>query len=910
MTEALDQLSAALADRYTLERELGAGGMATVYLAHDLRHDRQVALKVLRPELAAVIGAERFLVEIKTTANLQHPHILPLFDSGAVRLSHPERSDPQGREVEGPLTLVYYVMPYVTGESLRDRLTREKQLAIPEAVRIATEVASALDYAHRHGVIHRDIKPENILLHDGQALVADFGIALAASRTDGGSRMTETGMSLGTPHYMSPEQAMGQRDLDARSDVYALGCVLYEMLTGEPPFNGASVQAIVAKVMTEKPTAPTATRDTVPENVEDAVLTALAKLPVDRFATAADFAAALRDDAVPRTRTRSARAVGGSGRSWRRIAIVLGVATLSTAAIAAWALLRPAPYAGPAVFDVGLPDSALMSFAPGSSSAGPYGTAIRNLSIAANGEFAVYAAAIGDSTTLWYRSLRTAEARPLAGTLGATIPRISPDGAQVSYVAHGQIMLAPVAGGESRPAGTAVNATLVSWVSSRQLILVDDDGYRINWIEPGGGVPRTKSVGRCVIGTYEPDLGELICSFNGTAQMMNPESGAVWPIRTVQADGTPGSPVAGSAFRVVERRYLLFIAADGSLTGARYDPVKHLAYRSVSLLTGVRREPLGSSQFDLSADGTLLFAPGIDASVGHVVRLRPGHAPEALPMEAGDFQRYDLTRDGRWLVAVVQGPDLNELRVYDLRDGQHYVWQRAEVMRHPLWSPDGQQVIYQAHDKIRWYVLRGAPGSGGSVDTLARFPVDTGAFNQASLPQSFDPVGYPDDTLAVAQDWGRSIVVRFNPSVAHPTFDTVLTGARFPSVSPNQKLVVYQSLEGGRIIVTTFPRAGRQWQIATQGVEPLFLSSSEILYRLGVSWYLARVNPETGEPLGAGTFWARDPRFSDTSGWSNRPSYDGGIIYVQSPEQAHPSFLRVIPNWVRQMEAAVDAANR
>ena len=274
-TGASARLVSALADRYTIERELGAGGMATVYLAHDLKHDRQVAIKVLRPELAAVIGAERFLAEIKTTANLQHPHILPLFDSG---------------EVEGT---VFYVMPYVEGESLRDRLAREKQLPIGDAVRVAAEVASALDYAHRHGVIHRDIKPENILLHDGQALVADFGIALAVSRSNGSTRMTETGMSLGTPQYMSPEQAMGERDIDARADVYALGCVLFEMMAGEPPFSGPTAQAIIAKVMSGEPPPITTLRKTVPAHVEDAIHTALQKLPADRFHTAADFAAAL-----------------------------------------------------------------------------------------------------------------------------------------------------------------------------------------------------------------------------------------------------------------------------------------------------------------------------------------------------------------------------------------------------------------------------------------------------------------------------------------------------------------------------------------------------------------------------------------------------------------------------------------
>ncbi|MDP3773958.1 MAG: serine/threonine-protein kinase, partial [Gemmatimonadales bacterium] len=260
MTDAVQRLSAALADRYQIERELGAGGMATVYLAHDVRHDRKVALKVLRPELAAILGGERFLKEIRLTANLQHPHILPLHDSG---------------EAEG---IVYYVMPYVEGESLRDRLTREKQLPVEDAVRIAREVADALDYAHRHHVVHRDIKPENILLHDGRALVADFGIALAVSSAGGGTRITETGMSLGTPHYMSPEQAMGEREITAKSDVYALGCVLYEMLAGEPPFTGPTAQAIVARVMTEQPRSLTLQRKTIPPHVEAAVTTALQKL--------------------------------------------------------------------------------------------------------------------------------------------------------------------------------------------------------------------------------------------------------------------------------------------------------------------------------------------------------------------------------------------------------------------------------------------------------------------------------------------------------------------------------------------------------------------------------------------------------------------------------------------------------
>src|SRR5512139_572219 len=274
MDASLASLEAGLAGRYRVERAIGAGGMATVYLADDLRHNRKVAIKVLRPELVALVGGDRFLKEIEVTANLQHPHILGLIDSG----------DAGGQ--------LYYVMPFVQGESLRARLERERQLPVADAIAITATVAGALDYAHRNGVIHRDIKPENILLHEGQAMVADFGIALAASKA-GGARMTETGMSLGTPHYMSPEQAMGEREITARSDVYALGVVLYEMLTAEPPFTGPSAQAIISRVVTESPRPLLPQRHTIPPYVEAAVFTALEKLPADRFATAAEFAHAL-----------------------------------------------------------------------------------------------------------------------------------------------------------------------------------------------------------------------------------------------------------------------------------------------------------------------------------------------------------------------------------------------------------------------------------------------------------------------------------------------------------------------------------------------------------------------------------------------------------------------------------------
>ena len=343
MPTSIADLQAALADRYRVERELGRGGMATVYLAHDLRHDRQVALKVLRPELAAALGPERFLRETKLTARLQHPHILPLFDSG---------------EANGQL---WYVMPYVAGESLRARLARERQLPLDDALRITCNVLAALSYAHSQGVVHRDIKPENILLEGEEAVVADFGVARAVDAA-ADERLTETGFALGTPAYMSPEQATGERALDGRSDLYAVGCVLYEMLAGEPPFTGPTAQAILAKRFSAPIPSVRTARERVPERTDQAINRALARAPADRFATAAEFARALSADSQTEERSNSqsmpSRAAGGpatlaepvaASKRLPRVALIcLGAFALI---VGGWAIMgrlaSPAPAVSP-----------------------------------------------------------------------------------------------------------------------------------------------------------------------------------------------------------------------------------------------------------------------------------------------------------------------------------------------------------------------------------------------------------------------------------------------------------------------------------------------------------------------------------------------------------------------------------
>ena len=311
MTDLGAQIQNSLGQAYTIERELGRGGMATVFLARDHKHDRLVALKVLDPELGAVLGGERFLSEIRVTANLQHPNLLPLFDSGSA---------------DG---FLYYVMPYVEGETLRHRLERERQLPVDEALRIATAIAGALDYAHGHGVIHRDLKPENILLQHGQPVVADFGIALAVKEA-GGNRLTQTGLSLGTPQYMSPEQATGDRGIDARSDVYSLAAVLYEMLAGEPPVTGASAQSMIAKLMTENPTHLRVLRSTVSPELDAAVAKALSKTPADRFGSAGEFARALSVKHTTEPMYAAAQSAPATRRSRRPM--LIGVAAVVVAA--------------------------------------------------------------------------------------------------------------------------------------------------------------------------------------------------------------------------------------------------------------------------------------------------------------------------------------------------------------------------------------------------------------------------------------------------------------------------------------------------------------------------------------------------------------------------------------------------
>ena len=549
----IDRLAVALADRYRVERELGAGGMATVYLAHDIKHDRDVAIKVLHPDLGAALGGERFLSEIRTTARLQHPHILPLLDSG---------------EADG---LLFYVMPLVTGETLRARLERERQLPIADALRVAREVASALDYAHRHGVIHRDIKPENILLHDGSALVADFGIALAVQQA-GGQRMTQTGLSLGTPQYMSPEQAMGERTIDARSDIYALGAVTYEMLAGDAPFTGSSVQAIIAKVLNSEPERLSLLRKTVPSHVEQALLTALAKLPADRFESAKAFADALTLTSYTSTGHGSTErfAARSAPRVITRPFAAMSVLASLLLAVAAWALFtRPATRTAP-VTRVGmeLPDS-LALVAP---------DVAPRLAISHDGTRVVFAGRVGTAspTQLWLRERDQLQARPLPGTDGASAPFFSPDGTRIAFYVGNAIKVVSIGGGPPQvlaDSGLDPFANTAAWGPDDAIYASGQKGL-LRIPVNGGTRTRVSTANYSLIETGHrlPDplpngRGVLFTIFRNPDPRTNRYDVAVLDLKT----GKHRILVHGVMGRYARAGYLVFVRADGSVMAAPFD---------------------------------------------------------------------------------------------------------------------------------------------------------------------------------------------------------------------------------------------------------------------------------------------------------------------------------------------------
>jgi serine/threonine-protein kinase len=864
-----ERLTAALVDRYRIERELGAGGMATVYLAEDVKHGRKVALKVLRPELAAVIGADRFLSEIKTTANLQHPHILPLHDSG--------QAD----------SFLFYVMPFVEGESLRDRLHREKQLPIGDAVRIATEVAGALDYAHRHGIIHRDIKPENILLHDGRALVADFGIALAA--TSAGSRLTETGMSLGTPHYMSPEQAMGDRELTPRSDVYALGALTYEMLLGEPPFTGPTAQSIVAKVMTEKPAPLLSRRERIPPQVEDAVLTALEKLPADRFATAAEFAAALTDGQLGR------RTVGRRNSVSNRPGVKLAVLGALAAGIAIGAAAGTWIVRGARQGGVTAPDPTVLNLIV------PRGITPAELSIAPDGRSVVVVGADSNGTRrLYLRELGSANTPALDGTEGARSPFFSPDGRYIAYASRGALWKLEL------PRGTpaAIPGTDQGQIDQGGLI------YGGAW-GPGDSIVISQRFGRN--GLW------LVSASGGTPELIAPRD-SIDPVLFV---GRPqflsrggevivGARVAGQPVELVavslrdgERRRVgitgtspvqsasrLAFLRDNRLYTVGFDDRRAQVEGEPVPVEGLDREGLSGTSFDLSPGGTLVLLR--QRPDRHwLVQVTPDGRAARLFGEPRDFETPRASPDGRYVAMGIMSAGGRDVWVLDRAREALTRFTLHGLAAYPTWAPRGDRIAY-------------ANASEGGFDISIK-PLDGAAGETTAVrgaPFQFPAEWTLDEQWLVFRENNRGTREDIKALDTRTGQIRELVGSAAselqPALSPDGRRLAYVSDESGNVEVYLRwfdGRPGRTQVSPRGGREPRWARDGRTLYyRDGVSMLAVATAP--GDDLAPARPVALFPdRFRvNTRVADYDPLPDGSLLMLEPEAEGIPE-IQVFLGW-------------
>ncbi|MHB0961811.1 MAG: protein kinase domain-containing protein [Gemmatimonadaceae bacterium] len=820
----IERLQAALTGRYRIERELGAGGMATVYLAEDLKHDRNVALKVLKPELAAVLGAERFVVEIKTTAALQHPHILPLFDSG---------------EADG---FLYYVMPYVEGETLRTKLDRESQFSVEESVRITTQVADALDYAHRHGVIHRDIKPENILLHDGRPMVADFGIALALSAAAGG-RMTETGLSLGTPHYMSPEQATAEKEITGRADVYSLASVLYEMLTGNPPHTGATAQQIIMKIIVEPVEAVTKFRKTVPPNVAAAVGKALEKLPADRFESARAFSEALMN----RTWTSATFADEASTplvRARRMLTapfIAVSAVAVVAIAVAGWAVVQ-APERPISRFSLLLPDSQQLN-------QNVNGT---RMALSPDGQTIVYVGggAGPESNRLWVRPMGQLRAAPLPGTERAANPSFSPDGKRIAYVSLSSpraLRVVSVLGG---PVLTLTDSLVdmggVSWGADGYIYY---DGHL-----EGDGVARIRETGGKPETATRPD-STANESFHFMPSALPNGRGVLFTI-TRQGQGS-GSDIAvldsrsgkhrvlvrGVLGRYAESGHLLYVTDDGMLMAAPFD-ADDLKLTGDAVLVGDGLSIRGNQRVDLamSLDGTLVYIAGLTvAGRRELVWVeRDGTARAVDSSWSGELSgRPALSPDGRMAAVAIGRGGSRQIWVKQLDRGP--ASKVAEVGGNPTWSPDGKFLVFTS------------PGG-----VLQRVPADGSA-----LPSPIPGIG-SSPSLSHDGKW-LLFTTRGNIAGVRTDGDTTIQQVvadpvtqMGPVLSPDGRWLAYASDESGtfQVYVRPFPDtkvAKRQVSIGSGYAPRWSRSGREMFYADGIyDFWVADVAPggvfATGTP--------------------------------------------------------------
>jgi serine/threonine-protein kinase len=888
MTELTGRLTTALGDRYRIERHLGEGGMALVYLAQDIKHERHVAVKVLRPELAAVLGGERFVQEIKTTALLQHPNILPLFDSG---------------EADG---FLYYVMPYVEGETLRERLNREKQLGIEEAVRIASEVAQALDYAHRHAVIHRDIKPENILLHDGRPMVADFGIALAVSAAAGG-RMTETGLSLGTPHYMSPEQATAEKDITARSDVYSLGAVLYEMLSGEPPYTGATVPQIIAKILTDEPRSVTQLRKTVPPNVAAAVSKALEKVPADRFDSAADFARALEAPGF-RYGTAAQPKVGATPRPegrWKRIAVAASVVATALAVVLILRLV------GDRASDGAVRRQRIMLGSPGAVRI-PEAVNSR-MALAPDGAGILFADTVGGSQqyTYWWKPADRTDAVRVPNMDGARAVGFSPDGAWVAYVTRGELRKQPLLGGTTLLLADSVNAPgaqSLAWLDDNT-IMFENAGPIVERISEDGRTRDTVSVyaqtGYPIHLSRLAGSGALLSSCTDASCSGNRLYLVETERDTIHAladDVLRAWEVPGGFVVYVDRRGGVF-AAELDRNGMRLEP-------PMPLFDGVATTDR-TAEMEIGPDGSLIYLRGQSVASQHTVVWvdREGRAePFDRGWGAADFVTLSLSPgDDRLALSIVSG-GVQQVWVKELPDGPlTRLTVGAAAAERPVWTPDGRYLAYLTADSIGHSHARRVRSDGSSAapelllvndrpvwEVLFPGPRGRLVFRAGATGSNAD-VGFVDLPNDTAVTW-----------VLNSQFDENAI-----SLAPDGRWLAYVSDFSGRneVYVRPFPDAtASRVQISTGGgSEPLWAKGGrELFFRDAEGWMTAasvETQPEFRVISRERLFFAGGYRAAINYRAYDVTSDDRRFVMLQQGEAAAPQAgeLILVEHWFSEL---------
>ena len=805
-------LNTALAGRYVIESEIGRGGMATVYLARDVRHDRQVALKLLNPELGAVLGVERFLSEIKVTANLHHPNLLPLFDSG---------------EADG---LLFYVMPFVAGESLRHRLDREKQLPVDEAIRIASAIASALAYAHAHGVIHRDLKPENILLQEGQPLVADFGIALAVSNA-GGARITQTGLSLGTPQYKSPEQATGDRTIDARSDIYSLGAILYEMLTGEPPHIGTTAQAIIARVLTERPRSARASRPSVPEHVDAAIDRALEKLPADRWIDARAFADALHSAATIVRPTVASASTATHGRRWISFA-TFAVVSLVLCAASVFATLR-------LTRSNTRSEARVVRYVPqlpqGSELGAPVSGTTTAFSFSPDGKFIVYSARPAGSTVLVKHALNELESRVIPGTVSGLFPKYSPNGKWVAFSANGMLKKTPSEGG-------AIQTVLDLESLFTQFDWLDDSTFvfartrDVLWTVPAsGGTPKRIGVQSDLKEEWQQAPRAL---GDGDLVLYSANRGAALDGRmgvfSVKRKKSVVFQVLAGAFPVdVVDNKLIYIRPDGALMAAPFDRASLTVGTPVQVADGIQVQSMNAS-VAISRTGDLAYIHG--ATRRQLVVVDDHGVANPMSSEVRAFAHPRLSPDGKRVAFEEARAQVTDIWVFDPAGGGTFAKVTSGgINDRPEWTPDGTRLLYSSNR---------TPKPGATSDFAPWSQVYDGSTPPVQLYEGKESI-----REVVPTPDGRSYVVRADATSSlrdifflsaageKPLLPLVVGSADelMPRVSPDGRWLAYVSDESGAQEVYVRPLGQTVGRIAVSsggGTEPVWAHhGTRLFYR-------------------------------------------------------------------------------